>query len=96
MNVDLDPDFLKKLKKLDVRVRKSFKERISTFQKNPNEPQLNDHELREPYKGLRSIDITSDYRAIYEEVTLGEDTIAYFFLLGTHDELYKLKKKYIQ
>jgi hypothetical protein len=37
---------------------------------------------------LRSIDITNDYRAIYEEVREGDNTIAYFFLLGTHKELY--------
>jgi mRNA-degrading endonuclease YafQ of YafQ-DinJ toxin-antitoxin module len=44
--------------------------------------------LKEPYEGLRSIDITNDYRAIYEEVPSGTETIAYFSLIGTHDELY--------
>jgi len=91
MNVDLDPDFLKSLKKLDVKIRKSFKERILIFQKNPNEPQLNNHELQNPYKGLRSIDITNDYRAIFEEIIVGEETIAYFSLFGIHNELYGQK-----
>lgn len=27
--------------------------------------ELNNHPLREPYQDLRSIDITSDYRALY-------------------------------
>ncbi len=88
MNVKLDPDLLVKLKKLDVRIQKSFKEKILIFQKNPNKPELNNHELRYPYQGLRSIDITNDYRAIYEEMTVGENNVAYFSLLGTHDELY--------
>ncbi len=88
MNVKLDPDLLRKLKKHDVRIRKSFKEKILIFQKNPNEPQFNNHKLRDPYEGLRSIDITNDYRAIYEEMTIGEETVAYFSLLGTHEDLY--------
>lgn len=88
MKVKLDPDLLKKLKKLDVRIRKRFKERILLFSKNPNSPELNNHPLKREYQGLRSIDINNDYRAIYEEMIVGEETIAYFSLLGTHTELY--------
>lgn len=89
MNVKLDPDFFRKLKKLDVRIRRSFKEKMAIFTKNPHDQSLNNHKLREPYKGLRSIDITNDYRAVYEEVTKDDEEIAYFSILGTHDELYK-------
>lgn len=89
MNVKLDPDLFKKLKKLDVRIRNRFKEKIIIFQKNPHEPSLNNHKLRDPYKGLQSIDITNDYRAIYEEIKEGEEKIAYFSILGTHKELYQ-------
>ncbi len=91
MNVKLDPDFLKKLKKLDVRIRKSFKKRITIFAKNPKHPQLNNHILRQPYEGLRSIDITNDYRAVYEEIQEADEKIAYFVLFGTHEELYGRK-----
>lgn len=59
------------------------------FAKNPLDPELHNHELHSPYKGLRSIDITNDYRAIYQEKTIGKETIAYFSLLGTHKKLYK-------
>ncbi|MCL4353733.1 type II toxin-antitoxin system mRNA interferase toxin, RelE/StbE family [Patescibacteria group bacterium] len=89
MNAKLDPNFSKKLKKLNVKIRKSFRKKIFIFIKNPLDPQLNNHKLREPYKGLRSINITNDYRAIYREIKTGEDTIAYFIILGTHKELYK-------
>ncbi|OIP57479.1 MAG: hypothetical protein COX79_00585 [Candidatus Levybacteria bacterium CG_4_10_14_0_2_um_filter_36_16] len=89
MNVKLSPGVLKKLKKVDVRIRNSFKERILIFTKTPRDPQLNNHKLREPYLGLRSIDITNDYRAIYEEMPKGEEIIAYFSLFGTHEELYR-------
>lgn len=82
MKVVLDPAFYKKLKKVDVRIRKSVKERILIFSKNPNDLELNNHPLRKPYQGLRSIDIT-------KEVNIGEDHVAYFVELGTHDELYE-------
>lgn len=59
MNVKFDHDFFKQLKKLDIKIRKSFRERI----------------------------------AIYEEMTAGEDIIAYFVILGTHKQLYKKNKK---
>ena len=84
-----DPSFIKALKKVDVRIRKSFREKVTIFAKNPLDPELNNHELRKPYEGLRSIDITNDYRAIYEEVTVEGEAVAYFSLLGTHEELYK-------
>jgi len=35
MTVRYDPAFLKKLKKLDVRVRNSFRERIALFARDP-------------------------------------------------------------
>lgn len=89
MRRQYDPAFIKALKKVDVRIRKSFKERIAIFAKNPYDQQLNNHALREPYEGLRSIDITNDYRAVYEEITENDEEIAYFSILGTHYELYK-------
>ena len=88
MNVKLGPNIFEKLKKLDVRIRNRFKEKILIFQINPNEPLLKNHQLQDPYKGLKSIDITNDYRAVYEEIKMGDEEIAYFIILGTHNELY--------
>lgn len=88
MKVDYSKDFISKLKKMDIRIRKSFRERIVIFQENPDEPSLKNHRLRYPYQGLRSIDITNDYRAIYKEMIVEEDTVAYFSILGTHNDLY--------
>jgi len=88
MTVQISPKILDKLKNLNVRIRKSFKERILVFTNNPNDPRLNNHLLRKPYEGLRSIDITNDYRAIYEECQENGEEIAYFTTLGTHNELY--------
>lgn len=89
MKVQYDPDFIKKLKSLDVRIRRAFEKRLAIFIKNPLDPQLNNHELRDPYQGLRSIDVTADYRAIYEEFKEGDEEIVYFTIMGTHEELYR-------
>lgn len=90
MKIQYDPDFLKTLKKLNVRVRKSFRESIEIFLKNPLDPGLDNHKLKRGYQGYRSIDVTSNYRAIYEEINEGEEPVAYFFQIGTHEELYSL------
>lgn len=90
MRVQYDPDFIRTLKKQNVRIRKSFREAIEIFHENPLNSRLNNHKLKGKYEGHESINITSDWRAIYEEVkeTKGV-TIAYFVALGTHRELYK-------
>jgi addiction module RelE/StbE family toxin len=62
---------------------------IELFKKDPYNPQLDNHELQREYVGYRSIDITNDYRALYEEAQSDNETIAYFSLLGTHKELFK-------
>jgi addiction module RelE/StbE family toxin len=88
MKIEYDPDFVRKLKKVDVRIKKRFEKRLSNFLKNPFDPELNNHVLRKPYGGLRSIDITADYRAIYEEFIDEEESIVHFVAIGTHEELY--------
>lgn len=88
MTIRYSPVFLKTLKKLNIRIRKSFKERIVLFSKNPNDLELNNHPLKDKYQELRSIDITADLRAIYEEKYEGEEQTAYFVLIGTHEQLY--------
>lgn len=88
MIVKYSPSFLAIVKKANIRIRKSFKERIDIFSKDPYNPQLNNHALKDEYQGYRSIDITSDWRAIYEEIIIEEETIAYFIAIGTHKELY--------
>lgn len=88
MTVRYDPQFLKKLKKLNVRVRKSFKERIVLFAHDPQNPQLNNHSLTKEYSNFRSINIANNYRALYTEKNEGDEIVAYFEEIGTHKELY--------
>lgn len=89
MKIVYDPLFLRKLKRANVRIRKSVKDRLLVFSKAPNNPQLNNHPLKDEYRGCRSIDITNDWRAIYKEAKIGKEIVAYFIFLGTHKELYK-------
>jgi addiction module RelE/StbE family toxin len=91
MRVQYHPELIKKLKSVDVRIRKSFREQIDRFQKNHLDPHLDNHEVHGEYEGYHSIDVTNDYRAIYEEIDEGNATLAYFFKLGTHEELYETK-----
>lgn len=88
MTIKYSPAFFKKLKKADIRIKKSVKKRIVLFSKNPHDSQLNNHSLKRKYKGYRSINITADWRALYTEKQEGKDAVAYFSLLGTHRELY--------
>jgi mRNA-degrading endonuclease RelE of RelBE toxin-antitoxin system len=60
MKVEYDPDFIRRLKKLNARIRKSFRERIAIFQKDPFSPELDNHDLHDKWEGYRRIDITSD------------------------------------
>lgn len=89
MRVKYSPLFLRISKRVDVRIHKSLKQKIAIFIKNPNNAQLNNHALKDEHLGSRSIDITADWRAIYEEIQEGKDSVAYFIGLGTHDELYR-------
>ena len=88
MIVKYTGNFLKQLKKSDVRIRKAFKQRLLLFVENPNDLELNNHSLQKEHTGFRSIDITADYRAIYKEVAAEDDTYIYFSSFGTHDQLY--------
>lgn len=94
MRVQLAPDLTDRIKKLDVRIRKSFKKAINTFSKDSNSLELNNHELKRKWEGFKSIDVTAGFRAIYHEIEELDESIAYFVALGTHDELYgKLKNE---
>lgn len=89
MKVDFSPDFYTQYKKVNVRIRNSVDERIAIFIKNPHDLVLNNHSLHEPLQGLRSINITADYRALYKEIHEEKEESVYFVLLGTHEEMFR-------
>jgi addiction module RelE/StbE family toxin len=78
-------DFKKRFRKLPKPVQEKFSDRLKFFEKHPFHPTLNNHPLHGDFIGCRSINITGDYRAVFE--ILDEETIE-FVTIGTHSELY--------
>lgn len=72
--------------KLPPKVKQKMMERIELFTNDPLNSQLRNHALHTPYKGSYSIDITGDYRALYELV---DANTALFAHVGTHSQLYR-------
>jgi addiction module RelE/StbE family toxin len=85
MKVIYHKKFLKSFHKLPAKIKNKCFEKIKLFQKNPFDPRLNNHSVESAYPQWRSINITGDYRALFEIKT--EDTVV-FMMIGTHSELY--------
>jgi addiction module RelE/StbE family toxin len=86
MQILFGKKFEKRAKKLPAKVKQHIEERIIMFSVNPHHMLLNNHELKGDMSPRRSINITGDIRAIYEQVNA--DTVR-FIDIGTHSELYK-------
>jgi addiction module RelE/StbE family toxin len=86
MNVVFHKRFDKMASKLAPKVKSKMVERITLFSKDPLEYSLRNHALNTPYQGSYSIDITGDYRAIYQ---LLDSQTAMFTHIGTHSQLYR-------
>lgn len=84
MDVYLHRSFLKKFKKLPVKIRARFGERLELFLAMPTDLSLNNHSVEKTFPDCRSINITGDFRAIFK---VEQDT-AIFITIGTHAELY--------
>ena len=77
--------FQKNLRKASPKIQQAFLRRRRIFREHPNHPLLNNHRLTGQYKGCRSINVTGDWRAIYQETK--KEII--FIDLGTHSQLYR-------
>lgn len=85
MVIETTKAFDKQYAKLHVKIKASFKNRITVFKTNPFDISLRNHALKGKYLGYRSIDITGDVRALY---TTQGDTVILFGFIGTHSQLY--------
>jgi addiction module RelE/StbE family toxin len=85
MQVFFHKRFKKQYKKLSQDEKEKFKMRRDLFLKDPFHPVLRNHVLSGKYNGFRSVDITGDLRAVYDEVDTGT---AHFIYIGTHSQLY--------
>jgi addiction module RelE/StbE family toxin len=86
MNVIFHKDFDKMSRKLLPKVKQKMVTRITLFGRDPLDASLRNHALHTPYKGSYSIDITGDYRAVYQLV---DSQTALFTHVGTHSQLYR-------
>lgn len=86
MKVIFQKSFIKMAQKLSPKVKQKMSERIELFADDSLNSQLRTQTLYTPYKGSYSIDITGDYRAIYQLV---DDETALFTHFGTHSQLYR-------
>jgi addiction module RelE/StbE family toxin len=85
MRINYHKRFLKTFNKLPVKIQDKFYQCLRIFEQDRSHPLLNNHSVDVAYPNWRSINITGDYRALYEP--LGDDIIE-FMKIGTHSELY--------
>lgn len=86
MRIIFHEDFHKRYEKLRHGEQKSVDKRILLFEENPFHPLLDNHALHGAWQEYKSINITGNFRAVFEKIN--QDTI-HFVALGTHAELYE-------
>lgn len=84
MRIDYKQKFIKMYTKSPQKIQKAFDKRVKLLTNCPSNPILNKHSLKGKYSGLKSINISGDWRAIFEETA----DLAVFLLLDTHSNLY--------
>ena len=82
--VEFSPIFNNKLENAPTDIKIATQETLVVFLDDPNDRSLRNHELTGIYAGVRSIDVTDDWRALYRE----ESERIIFVDLGTHQDLY--------
>ena len=89
MKVIFKKTFTKNFEKLDRKIQQKTDEKITIFRRNPFERILNNHALTWKYTWFRSINITWDYRAIFQDMWEWKYEFVAFVDIGTHSDLYK-------
>ncbi len=86
MQIKFSKFFLKQIEKAPEFIKLAFEKRLRIFLLNKHNLVLNNHNLKGKYQGCKSINISGDWRAIFEELKNGD---IYFEFIGTHSQLYK-------
>ena len=84
MEVKLHKNFQKKFDKIPLKIQAHFYERLDLFLENKFNKLLNNHSVENKFPNCRSINVSGDYRAIFQE----KDGVATFITIGTHSDLY--------
>lgn len=78
--------FRKQHKKAPTNIQKKLIQKLNIFIIDPTHTSLNNHRLKGKYKKYYSINITGDWRALFQKVN---NSTYKFYFLGTHSQLYK-------
>ena len=84
MRVEYSRHFVKTFKKCSKKIQLAFRAKLVIFLSDQFTAKLNNHALTDKYFGYRSINISGDWRAVFEQ---NNDEV-YFVTLGTHSQLY--------
>ncbi len=88
MDFEISPDLdkeLRKIKSRDRQLAQKIEKQLSLFQLNHLHPSLRIHKLSGNLDNIWSISVSRNLRMLFFLDSSG----AYFFDLGTHDEVYK-------
>ncbi len=85
MRVEFHRKFTKGYTKAPAYIRAKSDERLRLFKENPVHPLLDNHALQGDRLGQWSINITGDWRALYE---FQDAETVIFVEIGTHPHLY--------
>ena len=85
MEVLMSKKFKKLFKKCPAEIKIKFKEKLKLFVIDKYSPILNNHPLHGRFDDCSSINITGDYRAVFEEYP----EYVIFIDIGNHSRLYK-------
>jgi addiction module RelE/StbE family toxin len=80
--------FIKQLKATPHEIKLAFRDALALFLEDPSAAILREHPLKKRLSGYRSIDVTTDYRALYKVKITGKQKIITFHKIGTHTKLY--------
>jgi len=67
MEIKFHTTFKKKLKKIPSKIQERSYERLELFVQNKFARVLNNHSVDRAYQNCRSINLSGDYRAIFED-----------------------------
>lgn len=90
VNIKLDDELkieLEKIKKNNPQLTKRIEKQLAHFTTNPQHPSLRVHKLSGELENIWSISVSKGVRMTY--LQSGDE--AYFFDIGSHDEVYQKK-----
>jgi addiction module RelE/StbE family toxin len=86
MKVRISRGFAKQYSSLDNKIKAKFRLALRAWRDDQFASGLNNHALAGEYHGYRSINVTGDFRAIYQ---MEGPEIAVFVAIGKHSQLYR-------